>query len=351
MSPAHGAAALPLAGVSVLVTGATGAVGRRLVTALLAEAARVSVLTRNPDKARALWPVDAVRVRPGDVTVPASLGPALAGVEVVFHLASHQPPVGAKDLYGQPAHWAVSAEGTRHLLTAAAATGVSRLIYLSSVMAVGAGPVGARAALDETVPCAPETRYGQAKLAAERAVLAFGTARPQRVHTCVLRVPMVYGLPGAGNIERLVAAVRRRRFPPWPRQYNRRSAVHVDDVVAALRLAGTHPQAAGRLYFVTDGDAHSTRWLFETACQALGRDVPRWTVPLWTLRAGARLGDAVERLSNRAAPLNTVSLRKLTGDAWFSNARIAAELGFVPRHHLRDEIERLAQSLRAQPRA
>ncbi|MBK1632375.1 epimerase [Thiohalocapsa halophila] len=342
---------MPLAGTRVLVTGATGAVGRRLVAALLADEARVSVLTRDPFRARSHWPGADVTLSRGDLTAPDSLAPALAGVEVVLHLASHAPPPDAKDLYAQPAHWTVSAEGTWHLVAAAAKAGVSRLVYLSSVMAMGTAAGASGQAAGEAMPCAPDTLYGRAKREAECAVLSLGAAHPGQVHTCVLRVPMVYGLDGAGNIARLVDAVARRRFPPWPRQHNRRSAVHVADVIKALRLAGTQPAAAGKLYLVTDGGAYSTRWLYEESCRALGRPVPDWTVPLWALRAAARLADGLQGLAGRALPLDSTGLQKLTGDAWYSSERISAELGFCAAHGLRAEIARLAGQYRGRGQA
>ena len=330
----------------VLVTGATGAVGRRLVAALLADHARVSLLTRDPDKARGYWPDGEVALKGGDLTAPESLEAALAGVDVVFHLASHAPPPGAKDLYDQSEHWGVSAEGTWHLVAAAARQGVSRLIYLSSVMAMGPTAGTGDKPAQEMAPCAPDTVYGRAKREAECAVLSFGAAQAAQVHTCVLRLPMVYGLDGAGNIERLVAAVARHRFPPWPRQRNRRSAVHVEDAIAALRLAGTHPAAAGRLYLVTDGESYSTRWLYEETCRALGRSVPNWRVPLWALRAVASLADGLQRLTGRVLPLDNTHLQKLTGDAWYSSERITVELGYRAEHGLKAEIARLAGNYR-----
>jgi nucleoside-diphosphate-sugar epimerase len=159
---------------------------------------------------------------------------------------------------------------------------------------------------------------------------------------------MVYGLNGAGNIERMVAAVARRRFVPWPRHTNRRSGVHVDDVIAALRLVSTEPRAAGKLYLVTDGDAYSTRWLYEQTCQALGRATPKWTTPIWVLRGVARLADLLQAVTGRAIGLNTTSLHKLLGDAWYSSERIRRELGFVAQRDIHDEITRLAQRYRSE---
>jgi nucleoside-diphosphate-sugar epimerase len=152
---------------------------------------------------------------------------------------------------------------------------------------------------------------------------------------------MVYGLAGEGNIARMIAAVARARFPPWPRVLNRRSAIHVDDAVRAALLAATLPRAAGQVYLLSDGGDCSTRWLYEGIRLALGRPAPGWTVPLWLLTAAAGLGSVLERVSGRAVPLTRGSLDKLTGNAWYSAEKIRRELGFEPSHHLAEEVPRM----------
>ena len=332
-----------LQGIPTLVTGATGKVGRPLVSALLGAGARVSILTRDPARASALWPGAEVRVQAGDLAAAPARIPALAGMELVLHLASHAPPATAANPYGAAGHWAVTVEGTRALLAAAIAAGVSRLVYVSSIKAMGEGGGGDRAA-DETTPATPNSAYGRAKLEAERLMLQAGAIHGR--HVAVLRLPMIYGLGGKGNIARMLEAVARRRFPPWPETGNRRTALHVADAVAAILLAARLPQAAGQVYLVNDGGAYSTRWLYEHMCRALGRPVPAWTLPLWSLTMAAGLGSAAEWLTGRAMPLTRTSLRKLTASAWYSAAKIRRELGFVPEQDLATEILHLARRYR-----
>lgn len=330
-----------LTGVPVLVTGATGKVGRLLVSTLLEVGAEVSVLTRAPERARTLWPEDRVACRMADLTDPATLPDALGGIACVFHLASYSPTPDEPDIYEAPSHWPVTAEGTANLVRAATEAGVRRLLYLSSVKAMGDGVAATGKPADETTPPAPESLYGRAKLAAEQEVLKAGGA--VRMHVCVLRLPMVYGLAGEGNIARMVAAVAQNRFPPWPRIANRRSAIHVRDAVSAALLGATHPKANGQVYLVTDGDTYSTRWLYERIRLALGRRIPRWTVPYPALWLAAATGTLLASLLHRRMPLDREGLRKLTGNAWFSSDKIRAELGFQSRHDLEAEIPLLVR--------
>lgn len=331
-----------LNGARVLVTGGTGKLGRQLVSALHDTGGRVSVLTRAPERASGLWLDLPIDCRYGDLTDPSPLFRTLEGVDVVFHLASHAPPPAAAKPYHLPAHWSVTAEGTRRLVNAAVAVGVGRLVYFSSVKVMGdrAGAAGRPA--DESTPVRPSCLYGRAKLAAEQAILDAGAAR--RMQVSVLRLPMVYGLVGQGNLARMIDAVGRGRFPPWPRVENRRSAVHVADVVKAALLVATDNRAAGETYLVTDGFEYSTRWLYEQVCTAMGVPQPGWTVPLWCLRAVARLGSVGEELTGRAMPLTTDLLDKLITDAWYSSRKIREGLSFVPSHRLDAEIPKMVSA-------
>jgi len=328
-----------LAGRAVLVTGATGAVGGHLVEALLEAGARVFILTRSAQRARARDWCRQVRCREGDLSVPDSLRGLLRDIEVVIHLASYKPGPHEPDLYASPGHWTVSVEGTRALLAEAASAGVTRFIYLSSIKAMGDAVGAAGVAADERSLPSPACAYGRAKLEAERALLAAGDC--EGMHVAVLRSPMVYGLDAGGNLPRLVRAVADGRFPPWPRVRNRRSAIHVRDLVAAILLVLSHPRAAGQVYLVTDGQAYSTRWLYEQSRAAMGRPVPTWTVPMWLLRGAAQAGTLLQTRLGRPMPLTSASLGKLSGDAWFSSKKIEQELGFVPRCSLEGEIPRL----------
>jgi nucleoside-diphosphate-sugar epimerase len=336
---------------SILVTGATGKVGRHLVAELLRSGHRVAIVTRSSDAAQTLWqnqgPGRTPEIRAADLTDPSSLGSVCDGIDTLFHLASYSPRPDEPDIYEAPSHWPVTAEGTANLMAHVAPSGIRRVVYLSSIKAMGdrAGALGRPA--DESIVPAPDSLYGHAKLAAERSVLELGRATGR--HAAVLRLPMVYGLGYSGNIARMIKAVAAGRFPPWPRIENHRSAIHVEDAVAAAILVAGHPETAGEVYLVADGRDYSTRWLYEQSLIALGRPVPRWTIPLPVLRLAAGMGTVGERLTGRRMPITLDGLGKLTGDAWFSSAKLERDLGFRPRRTLETEIPRLARILARAP--
>ncbi|EGV18073.1 NAD-dependent epimerase/dehydratase family protein [Thiocapsa marina] len=332
---------------SILVTGATGKVGRRLVAELLGTGHRVAIVTRSSDAARTLWqaqgPGPGPEIRAADLTDSSSLGSVCDGIDTLFHLASYSPRPDEPDIYEAASHWPVTAEGTANLMARVEHSAIRRVIYLSSIKAMGdrAGALG-RPADESSIP-APDSLYGRAKLAAERSVLELGKTTGR--HATVLRPPMVYGLGDSGNIARMVKAVAAGRFPPWPRIENHRAAIHVEDAVAAAILVARHPETAGEVYLVTDGRDYSTRWLYEQSLIALGRPVPRWSIPLPVLRLAAGIGTLGERLTRRRMPLTLDGLGKLTGDAWFSSAKLERDLRFRARRTLETEIPRLARAL------
>lgn len=323
---------------AILITGATGFVGSRLVEALLAApTSRLRVLVRDRAAAVARWGAR-VEIVEQDLT-QALAADVCRDVGVVYHLAGHAHAEDEGSGRSDELHRQVTVEGTRRLLAAAATHGVGRVVFMSSVKAIGEG-TGLEAETGATP--APTTAYGRARRAAEQLVLAAGP-RPVGV---VLRSPLVYGPGVKGNLQQMLSAIAAGRFPPIPAVDNRRSMIDVRDVVAALRLLATAPAAAGRVFLATDGQPYSTRRIYEVMSAALGRAVPRWSIPLPLLRAGARAGDVVTRLTRRNAPLTTDRLAKLFGNAHYANTALV-ELGFTPAHTLETALPGMVEAWRA----
>lgn len=316
---------------AVLVSGATGFIGCKLVNALRSRKIPVYALARDLSKVHALWPQGDVAGRSGDISNAVSLKDICAGVHTVFHLASYVEEERFGDT--EDLHWRVTVQGTRYLLEAAVRAGVKRFIYASSVKAMGEGGENH---LDETSPAKPVSSYGRAKLEAERLVLEAG--RKHGMHVCNLRLPLVYGRDNRGNIWRMIAAIDRGRFPPLPENGNKRSMVHVDDVIQALQLGAENPAANGQTYIVTDGRIYSTHQIYDAIRRALGRPASRWTIPIGLLRTAARMGDVIGGIRGRGFVFDSDVLNKLTGSAWYSCRKIETELGYQPTRFLEDGL-------------
>jgi UDP-glucose 4-epimerase len=277
---------------------------------------------------------DVVRL---DLTAGSLAATELRDVACVFHLAgkAHALSDTRRD---EATYFSINTDGTRKLLESCRAAGVRRFVFFSSVKAMGEGGAEAQ---DESAGCRPETPYGASKREAERLVLEGGYV-PEPV---VLRLSMVYGPTRRGNLPRMIEAVARGRFPPLPETGNRRSMVHVQDVVEAALLAARHLRAAGQTYIVTDGRGYSTRQIHDWICDALGKPRPGWALPLGALRLAARLGDGIGALRRRRFVFDSDALDKLIGSALYSSAKIERELGFRPQRDLRSALPEIVAYL------
>lgn len=321
-----------------LVTGGSGFIGRRLCVHLRQHGMKVRVAARHP--AEGPWD----DFLPLDLSTDDLPPAALKHVDTVFHLAAKTHVTRAAP--NDPEHWAVTVRGTRRVLEAAQRGGASRFVFMSSVKATGDG---GNTLVDEDFDQPPQTAYGRAKREAEEHVLT--TARQSGMHPVVLRPPLVYGPGWKGNLWRMFRAVQAGRFPPLPENGNRRSMVHVADVAEAALLAAERPEAEARVYLLADGEAYSTRRVYEAMCHALGRRVPGWQVPLWVLNGAAKAGDVLSAHGRRPVPFDSQALDRLLGSAVYDASRARQELQWTPRHTFEESLPEIVADagIRASP--
>lgn len=313
-----------------LLTGSTGFVGRRVLAALTGRGDDCRLLLRS---------ADGPQVVRGDLADHAALTAACAGIDCVIHCAGYAHAFAARSADEERQHWLVNFEGTRNLVEAAGRAGVRRFVFLSSVKAI-AEP--GDACVDEDFPGKPDSEYGRAKRAAEAAVLA--AAGRYAMHVVNLRLSMVYGAGGRGNLERMGRLVGRGVFPPLPETGNRRSLVHVDDVVGAVLAVASDPRAAGRTYNICGPEAPSGRQLFDALRAACGLQPCTWAVPRGLLHLAAGAGEGLGRLFGRRLPLNNEVLQRLLGSACYDGSRIGREIGWKPVVHLLDGLQEMLQT-------
>lgn len=276
--------------MNILVTGATGKVGSRLVRHLHSRGGdRVRALVRDLARGTSLHPGGIALVQ-GDLLDPGSLAAAVRGVDVVVHCAAF-----FRGATPEEAH-ATNDVGTRHLANAARAAGVPRFVFTSTALVYGA--CGGRT-VDEDAPCEPTAAYPASKLAAERFLLA-----QDGIDVRVLRLPFVYG-DGDPHIAEIVPMMR--SFAPTQRMS---IAHHVDVVQAFTRLLDA-AMPTHRIYNVVDDEAPDLATLYA----AVGAPPP----------------DGSQAEQGRAF------------DALLDGRRIRDDLGFVP------SFPRLADAIAVQP--
>ena len=332
---------MSVAGEVVLVTGASGFLGRPVTRALLARGATVRGLAR-PGSAP---------LEPGVEPAPADglhdregLRRALAGAHAVVHLAArvHVMRDAAADPLAEFRR--VNVEGTRTLLDESIRAGARRFLFASSVKALGEG--GDVVLVDDTPP-APADPYGVSKLEAEAVVREMADAAG--VHAPILRFPLIYG-PGVGaNFLKLLRSVDRGIPLPFGRVRNRRSALYVGNAAAAVVAALESPAAARETFLVSDGDDHSTPELVRRIARALGRPARLVPVPPMLFAGAGRAGDLLSRVM--PIPLTTAAVHRLLGSLAVDPARFFRFTGFVPPFTVEQGLAATAAWYRGQARS
>lgn len=308
----------------VLVTGATGAIGPAIVQALHAAGYRIRTLSRTAGDAH-IFPED-VEIQIGDIEDAEAVAAAVQDVEAVVHLAGllHviNPPPSLNERYES-----VNVKGTTNVVNAAIRAGAQRVVLFSTIAVYGYST--GQILTEESQP-RPDTPYARTKLAAEQIVLAAKREDGQPLGT-VLRLAAVYGARIKGNYRRLLLALARGRFVNVGDGLNRRTLVHDSDVAQAALLALHCPNAAGRVYNVSDGEFHTLSEIVFTMCDLLGRPKPKISLPVKPVRFLSGVLEDVQRLAGINPRIGRGTVDKFTEDVAVDSQRIQSELGFTPR--------------------
>jgi 2-alkyl-3-oxoalkanoate reductase len=302
----------------VLVTGASGFLGRHVAAALRDQGHHVRAMVRFAGLAEDLDGVEEVTATLGD---DATIAAAVAGAEVVVHCAARVARGGKRADFFRD-----NVTGTTHLLTAARAAGVERFVHVSSIgiygVPTGKGPVLEAEGYDPH----PDRRgaYTWSKLEADRAALEF--ARQTGLRVVVIRPGILVGPDGPAFTARLSLGQFGSRLLIVGRGRTRLPLCHVDDAAHAVALAVSAAEARGA-YNVVDETLTQDEWLEQRAARgAVGR--PLYVPPLLAAVPAAGL-ELVARLGRRSAPaLSRYKIRRATEDVRYDTTRARADLGW-----------------------
>jgi nucleoside-diphosphate-sugar epimerase len=263
----------------VAVTGANGFVGLALCRHLREHGVPVRALTRLASASDTAWAV-------GDLGPETDWGQTLQGVDCVIHCAARVHMVNDSDPDPLQSYRRVNVEGSRSLAVAAAASGVRRLVFLSSLKVHGEQTLPGRPFTSD-MPLAPEDAYGQSKWEAEQALHEVATKTG--LELVVVRPPLIYGPGVKANFLRLMQTVARGTPLPLGAVDNRRSFLALDNLTDLLRVCSVHPAAAGQAFLASDDQDLSTPELIRSIARAMGRPARLWRVPVAWLRTAGRI--------------------------------------------------------------
>ncbi|MDT8306718.1 MAG: NAD-dependent epimerase/dehydratase family protein [Anaerolineae bacterium] len=305
----------------ILVTGATGFLGRNLVPRLLRAGYEVRIVARQQSEVAPLLGPGVEVATVDDIGDVAGLRAACAGCEAVIHAAALFRMWGPLLTF-----WQTNVAGTAAVLEAMAAAGVQRLVHVSSVVVVGRVEPGR--VVDEVHSCRPLDHYQRTKLEAERLVLAH--ARQGALAVTVVRPGALYGPWGTYAFNRLffveplrgwrikVNGGRHITFPAY-------SGDVADGIIAALEKGGS-----GELYNLS-GESLSHNAVNEIVSDLAGISRRRFNVPTAAVLALARGLTALSRFTQRE-PFYPIDLAHYVFQDWHvSSEKARAELGFAPR--------------------
>lgn len=301
--------------MTILVTGATGFIGRHLVEKLLECGSSVRVVTRDPDRLPSQWR-GRLEVVAGSLRDKGIQEAATKGVGLVYHLAG--------EIRDPSSMRAINVEAVRDLLEAAALAGVKRVVHVSSVGVIGAVEPGV---VTEETPCRPRTPYEQSKLEGERIVLEF--AQSGRIEVMVLRPTIVFG----GGVERnkdgfleWLRAVQQERFV-FIGKKSIANYVYVGDVVEAMVRVAESPVHGSAIYIVAD--SAPMREFVGAMAQTLGVSAPTRSLPAWAAYVLAASLQAAHRILGTPAPLTLSRVLALSSETLFSGEKLRTQAGIA----------------------
>lgn len=318
----------PSAGITrVLVTGASGFIGSHIVEALVEYGFSARALVRKTSSLAFLGPK--VELACGDVTDSASLQAALSGVQAVIHCAGLTKARSLED------YRRVNRDGTERLLAAyvAGPCRPRRIVCLSSLAAFGPSREG-RPVREDDEPH-PVSDYGRSKLEGHRVAESF----MKDLSLSILIPAAVYG-PRDRDIYIYFKLAKLGFMPFLGRQERRLSAVYAKDLARAAVACLVRQEAAGRSYFVEDGEVHTWRSFAGAISGAMGVQPVPLVVPRLIARAVAALADCSSLITKRPPLLGRQKMRELLETSWTCSAdRIRRDLAFQFQYPLRKGVE------------
>lgn len=296
----------------ILVTGATGFIGKPLCAKLLADGfqVRAAVWLEEPD---AGLPTGI------EISLIDSIGPdtdwaqALAGIDTIIHLAARVHVMAEKDTDPLSAYRRVNVAGTERLARLAAASGVKRMVFMSSVKVHGEESLTRYTEQDTPAPLDP---YGVSKFEAEESLKRIATETGLEV--VFIRPPLVYGPGVKANYFKLMDIVARGLPLPFGSVNNARSMIYVGNLIDAVALCAKHPQAAGKTYLVSDGEDVSTPDLIRRIAAALNSPERMFPFPSSLMRFAGRIMG------------KTAAIDRLLGSLVVDDGKIRKDLGWKP---------------------
>lgn len=314
--------------IRVLVTGASGFVGRVLINTLIEnQKCLVRAAVRGSCAKKHDSSLDVVTI--DDLDEYTDWEEALAGCDVVIHMAArvHVMKEQANDALNQ--YRLVNVAGTLNLAEQAARLGVKRFIFLSSIKVNGEKSLP-NTPFKPDAQLKPEGPYAISKYEAEQGLIAL--AERTGMDTVIIRPPLVYGPYVKGNFQRMMNWLKKGYPLPLGAVNNKRSFVSVFNLVDLIFTCIDHPKAANQVFLISDGEDVSTTELLKKISTVLGVPLRTLPIPMWLLNSVAILIGRKKMLQS------------LCGNLQVDMSKTQALLGWNPLVEMQDALLEIAHS-------
>lgn len=306
--------------MDILLTGSTGFVGSALLLELQKLAScsvTCAIRKKTSDMAHSSVVV-------GDIHSTTDYSEALTGKDVVIHAAAraHIMNEYVKDPLAE--YRKVNVEGSKNLAKQAAAHGVKRFIFISSVKVSGESTSG-KPAFDELMEAAPEDAYGQSKFEAEEALKKI--AAETDMELIIIRPPLVYGPGVKANFFSLLKLCKLPVPLPFGLISNQRSMVYLENLADFIIQCIDHPKAANQTFLISDGQDLSLKSLIRTIRRSMNKPIWLFPIPVWLFKL-------IGKLTNKTAMLD-----RLIGGLQVDSSKAQRLLEWTPHYTVEEGIK------------
>lgn len=316
--------------MKILLTGATGFIGRKLANRLVEEGHEIIALVRSTSNTAGL--PTSVEFKEADLLQFEAVEGVVEGVQVVIHLAAYF------DFYPSDVDllYRTNVEGTKNLMNACVGTNVERFIYGSTTEVIG--PVRYPPGTEDT-ELLPQFDYSKSKVMAENAVREI--SKDTGLNYIILRPTGVMGEGDTYTAMELIAAINNREVPVLPGDGERHIMyTHVDDVVEAFVLAVTSNAALNNTLIISPDEPMKYKDLINFLGEKLGVKIPKHRVPTSVAKLGIGLLSPIKNRRKNTFLWHMQTIQSMDEDRWYSNSLAKRLLGWAPKVTMKEGIER-----------
>jgi nucleoside-diphosphate-sugar epimerase len=318
--------------MKVLVTGASGFVGRALVDSFENSDIEVVASTRSDVKA---FNKSVKKVITGNLSASQNWVNALSGVDVVIHLAARVHQMKSSEREALDVYREENVDATINLAKQSISQGVKRFIFMSTVKVNGEFTDStAYSEIDE--PC-PEGAYAVSKYESEQALI--NLAAHSEMEITIIRPPLIYGPGVKGNFDLLIKAVKKRVPIPFKGIDNKRSLIGLSNLIDFIHLVMEDDRAKNEVYLIADVTTYSSYEMIQMIAKNYQIKERCFYFPSWLVYFACLLFRSMS------------SYKKVYGSLSIDTSKAKNQLGWHPKYDFHDEIRLIKESNNWKPQA